>query len=128
MSRILSLLFVLSMTAACTWVQLTAEGRGVRLAAMSEVGGCQRLGNTTATTRSRVAIADRGSEKVQDELVTLARNEAPGLSADTVQPKAEPDDGEQRFLAFRCRGAAPAAARAGTAATDGAAETYPIED
>ena len=60
-----------------------------------------------------------------DELETLARNEAPGLGADTVQPKGEPDDGEQRFLAFRCRGAAPAAR---PAATDDAAQTYPIED
>jgi hypothetical protein len=63
---------------------------------------------------------------VRDELETLARNEAPGLGADTVQPKAEPDDGEQRFLAFRCRGAAPATR---PAATEGeGAQTYPVED
>ena len=33
---------------------------------------------------------------------TLARNEAPSLGADTVQPKGQPVDGEQRFLAFSC--------------------------
>ena len=102
MSRILSLLFVLSMTAACTWVQLTAEGRGVRLAAMSEVGGCQRLGNTTATTRSRVAIADRGSEKVQDELVTLARNEAGTIGGNVIVADGTIEEGRQRFIVYRC--------------------------
>jgi len=39
---------------------------------------------------------------VREELETLARNEAPGLGADTLQPLEEPRDGEQRFAAYRC--------------------------
>ena len=86
-----------------------------------DTAGCEQSGDHRATDRP-----DATEVGERDELETLARNEAPGLGADTVQPKAEPDDGEQRFLAFRCRGAAPTARPATDAA--GAAETYPIED
>jgi len=36
--------------------------------------------------------------------LTLARNEAPGLQANTVQALGEPADGTQRFAAWRCPG------------------------
>ncbi|MFM1897026.1 MAG: hypothetical protein RLZZ385_2100 [Pseudomonadota bacterium] len=96
----LALLTVLA--AGCTWVQLTAEGEGVRLATAAEVGNCQRIGNTTATTRSRVAIADRGSEKVQDELITLARNEAGTLGGNVIVADSTIEAGRQRFIVYRC--------------------------
>ena len=61
-----------------------------------------------------------------DELETLARNESVGLGADTIQPKGQPVDGEQRWLAYSCGTAAarPAARRQEA----GQAETFPIED
>ena len=59
-----------------------------------------------------------------DELETLARNEAPGLAADTIQPKAAPADGAQRFLAFRCVGAR----RRCTTSPKDRAETVPLGD
>ena len=113
----------------CTWVKMAPGGAAVKVvAAGQDMSACEKRGEVSVSVRDRLGPYERNDIKVRDELETLARNEAPGLNADTVQPKAEPDDGEQRFLAYRCRGAAPAAARAGTAATDGPAETYPIED
>ena len=41
--------------------------------------------------KDSVAFYDRNALRVQDELETLARNEAPGLGADTVQPLGPPD-------------------------------------
>ncbi|MFH1600970.1 MAG: DUF4156 domain-containing protein [Pseudomonadota bacterium] len=114
----------------CTWVKMAPGGAAVKVvAAGQDMSACEKRGEVSVSVRDRLGPYERSDIKVRDELETLARNEAPGLNADTVQPKAEPDDGEQRFLAFRCRGAVPAAgAQARPAATDGAAETYPIED
>ena len=52
--------------------------------------------------KDRIAFYERNHLKVREELETLARNEAPGLGADTVQPLAPPESGEQRFIAWRC--------------------------
>ena len=52
--------------------------------------------------KDSVAFYERNRLKVRDELETLARNEAPGLGADTVQPVAPPVSGEQRYIAWRC--------------------------
>ena len=114
----------------CTWVKMAPGGAAVKVvAAGQDMSACEKRGEVSVSVRDRLGPYERNDIKVRDELETLARNEAPGLNADTVQPKGEPDDGEQRFLAYRCRGAVPAAgAQARPAATDGAAETYPIED
>lgn len=96
----LLLLFVL--VSSCTWVQLTTEGEGVRLATAAEAATCQRVGTTTSTTRSRVWVADRGSEKVQDELITLARNEAGTMGGNAIVADGTIVDGRQRFIVYRC--------------------------
>jgi hypothetical protein len=49
------------------------------------------------------------------------------MGADTVQPKSEPVDGEQRFVAWRCDGAMAPAAAAATPVDAGGAETRPLE-
>ena len=123
-------LLLIPLASACTWVKMAPGGAAVKVAAAGQdLSSCEKRGEVSVSVRDRLGPYERNDIKVRDELETLARNEAPGLSADTVQPKGEPDDGEQRFLAFRCRGAVPAAgAQDRPAATDGAAETYPIED
>ena len=53
----------------------------------------------------RLAILfDMGADRlrVQEELETLARNEAPSAGANAVQAAAAPADGSQRFAAFQC--------------------------
>ena len=47
---------------------------------------------------------ERNPLRVRDELETLARNEAPGLNGDSVQPLDGPEDGRHRYLVWRCRG------------------------
>ena len=128
--RVLLLSSLLLTVTACTWVPIEPAGKATRVLPAGPVpAGCISKGEVVVTVKSKVGFYNRNPLRVQEELETLARNEAPGLAADTVQPKGEPDDGEQRFLAFRCRGAVPAAgAQDRPAATDGAAETYPIED
>jgi hypothetical protein len=40
---------------------------------------------------------------VQNELITMAKNEAVVLKADSIAPESEVKDGRQTFLAYRCR-------------------------
>lgn len=88
----------------CEWVKMEPGAAEVRvLRAGDDVRSCHRLGEIAVSVKDRVGPYERNSVAVRDELETLARNEATTLHADSVQPKAEPSDGEQRWLAFRCR-------------------------
>lgn len=88
---------------ACTWVHLAPEAKSVRvIAAGAAPAGCEKRGEVAVSVKDSVAFYDRNTLRVRDELETLARNEAPGLQADTLQPLADPAGGEQRFAAYRC--------------------------
>jgi hypothetical protein len=64
--------------------------------------GCEKRGDVAVSVKDSVAFYERNDLRVRDELETLARNEAPGLGADTIVPLAPPAGGEQRFGAYRC--------------------------
>ena len=64
--------------------------------------GCEKRGEVEVSVKDRLGPYERNSLRVHEELETLARNEAPGLNADTVQPLAAPGDGAQRYAAWRC--------------------------
>ena len=87
---------------ACNWVQLSNEGRGVRLATQSEIANCSRVGTTAAATTSRLLIVDRGGSTVQEELVTLARNEAGLMGGNTIVADSTIQDGRQSFIVYTC--------------------------
>jgi hypothetical protein len=109
----------------CTWVHMAPGASSVRVIdGSSAPAGCEKRGEVVVSVKDNVAFYHRNPLRVREELETLARNEAPGLQADTLQPLAEPADGEQRFAAWRC-----SAARAGTGGivpTNGMAQTYPL--
>jgi hypothetical protein len=88
---------------ACTWVHLAPTARDVRVVGVGAVpAGCEKRGEVSVSVKDSVAFYERNALRVRDELETLARNEAPGLQADTLQPLGDPANGEQRFAAFRC--------------------------
>jgi hypothetical protein len=88
---------------ACTWVHLAPTARNVRVVGAGAVpAGCEKRGEVSVSVKDSVAFYERNALRVRDELETLARNEAPGLQADTLQPLGDPANGEQRFAAFRC--------------------------
>ena len=87
---------------ACTWVHMAPGAKEVRVV-NGQPAGCEKRGEVEVSVKDSVAFYDRNPLRVQEELETLARNEAPGLGADTVQPLAPPHDGGQRFAAWKCR-------------------------
>ena len=87
---------------ACTWVPLTSRGQSVRILQASEVANCEKIGETTATTRDRVIIFARSDRKVREELESLARNEAAELGGDAIVRIGTATDGRQVFHVYRC--------------------------
>ena len=88
---------------ACTWVHLAPAAKNVRvIPGGATPAGCEKRGEVSVSVKDSVAFYERNTLRVRDELETLARNEAPGLQADTQQPLGDPVHGEQRFAAFRC--------------------------
>ncbi|MDA1074041.1 MAG: DUF4156 domain-containing protein [Proteobacteria bacterium] len=85
----------------CTWVKLTEAGEAVSVAEADAISECTRVGIVTARTGERI-ITERKLDKVNEELHTLARNEAANLNADTIVPLSHETDGAQTFTAYRC--------------------------
>jgi len=88
---------------ACTFVKMAPGADQVRVVrADQDVSACEKRGEVAVSVKDRLGPYQRDEIRVIDELETLARNEAPGLGADTVQPIGAPVDGEQRWRALRC--------------------------
>jgi hypothetical protein len=101
--RLLLPVILFALLPACAWVQLEPAATQVKVLPLGgPVTGCKRLGEVEVSVKDRVGPYERNSLSVRDELESLARNEALTLQADSVQPLAEPSEGHQRWLAFRC--------------------------
>ena len=88
---------------ACTFVKMGPGADQVRvLRADQDISACTRRGEIVVSVKDRLGPYERNEIRIIDELETLARNEAPGLGADSVQPLGPPKDGEQRWVALRC--------------------------
>lgn len=99
------LIAVVLLSSACTWVHMAPGASAVRvLAPGAAPTGCEKRGEVDVSVKHRLGFYERNDLRVREELETLARNEAPGLGADTIQPLAPPADGGQRFAAWRCAG------------------------
>ncbi len=91
--------------AGCEVVRMEPGAAQVRVLALGQpVASCQRVGELAVSIQHQIGPYQRNSLAVREELETLARNEALTLHADAVQPRAEPDEGRQHWVAFRCQG------------------------
>ena len=113
----------------CTFVKMAPGADEVSVVALGRaLPGCEKRGEVEVSVKDRLGPYERDELRVRDELETLARNEAPSLAADTIQPKAPPADGAQRFIAWRCAGAAAVAPDARPAEPQDRAQTEPLKD
>jgi hypothetical protein len=118
-----------ALAGGCSFVKMAPGGEEVRVVGPGQLpAGCVKRGEVEVSVKDRLGPYERDEMRVRDELEVLARNEAPGLGADTVQPKAPPADGAQRFLAFKCGPGAAAAPATRDEAPRAEAETAPLKD
>ncbi len=93
---------VLSM-AACTWVKPVDGVEAVALVKPEVAQKCQKMSKVSAQVKHKVGFVNRGSKKVAEELLTLARNDAVEEGADTIVALGEPVEGKQSFQLYKCR-------------------------
>ena len=117
---------------SCSFVQMAPGAEDVRVVGDGQLpAGCVKRGEVEVSVKDRLGPYSRDELRVKDELEVLARNEAPGLDADTIQAKGPIVDGGQRFMAFRCGpGAGPArpAAAPDAPPPPEEAQTAPLKD
>lgn len=101
MRKLLVTLSLALLASGCTWVHMAPGASAVKVVS-GPPAGCEQRGEVAVSVKDSLGPYERNPLRVREELETLARNEAPGLNADTVQPLGEPADGEQRFAAWRC--------------------------
>ena len=91
-------------SSACTFVELKPEAESVAVVGQDAVTGCDMRGRVSVRTQASIGFIDRGSEKLQNELATLARNEAVVLGANRLVPDSLiSEDGAQQFRAYACK-------------------------
>lgn len=98
----LPMLLLGSTLVGCTWVEPTPESERVRIVPADRVADCRRLGELTTYTKAEIAGVNRNSDKVQEELEALARNEAAEMDADTIVAATETSNGRQTYIVYRC--------------------------
>ena len=85
---------------ACTFVHMAPSAKQVRV--LGSAPGCEKRGEVSVSVQDKVGFYARSESQVRDELETLARNEAPGVGADSISPLTPPRDAEQRWPMWRC--------------------------
>lgn len=99
-----SALLVLGITAlaGCVGVKLTAEGAQVRQTTDAEArASCTIVGKVTSSIPSK-ALNRLAPNKVQEQLIVMARNEAPAFGGNAVAPAGPITEGTQEFNVLRC--------------------------
>ncbi|WP_374558291.1 DUF4156 domain-containing protein [Thermomonas sp.] len=99
-TRVALVLLVLALP-ACTFVKMAPGAKQVQVLAAAPTG-CQARGEVEVSVTHKVGFYERDGMRVRDELELLARNEAPGLSANRISPLGPPRDGSQRWALWRC--------------------------
>ncbi len=103
MQKPVLLIAICAALSACgSWVNVTSAGQLVSVATPAEVGQCTRIGSTTTNALSEIAFVERGSEKLQRELIDLARNEAGDMGGNRIVVETPITDGRQSFGVYRC--------------------------
>ncbi|KIQ98028.1 hypothetical protein TI01_0379 [Lysobacter sp. A03] len=123
----IALAAALVLAGGCTWVKMAPGASAVSvIGAGGPPAGCTRQGEIAVSVKDSVAFYERNNLRVREELETLARNEAPGLQADTIQPMGPPAGGEQRFTAYRCGSVTAVPGSAESEIPHSAVQTYPV--
>lgn len=88
---------------ACTWVKPMENAQKVAIVNEVHTLSCEKLGQTQSSVKDKLGIVKRRSDKVKQELLTLAQNAALEMGGDTLVALDEPVDGEQTFAVYRCQ-------------------------
>lgn len=87
---------------ACSWVPKTPNSQAVRIIPSDRIMGCRLVGSVTTYTADSVSIIKRSDKRIQEELDTLAKNDAVTQGGDTLVRTSNVVDGKQSYDIYRC--------------------------
>ncbi len=104
MKKLFILICLMQFVFGCTWVELTDEGKAIRVVKLEDVANCKQTGKVLVKLKDKVAGFDRDEEKVRHELENLARNMTVELKmeGDTIVPISPIEGGKQSFAVYKC--------------------------
>lgn len=88
---------------ACAWVKPLPNSHVVALLNANDIVNCVKKGTTNSKTLSKFLFIPRVEDKVNTELVTLAKNEAIIMGGDAVVAESDLEAGAQTFGIYLCR-------------------------
>lgn len=100
--KVLMIILIFALLGGCSFVELTPEGKNVRVLGRNDVANCQHVGSTTASVVDKVAGLKRKEHIVKENLEILARNAATNMGGDTIVPASKIDRGKQTFNVYKC--------------------------
>lgn len=100
---VLSVAVVSLALTGCSWVKPEAGSEQVRILTSEQVAECKKLGFTMSYTKHEIAGLQRNEETVNNELYTLAKNQATKMGGDTIVPQGVATDGQRNFDIYRCQ-------------------------
>ncbi len=87
---------------ACTWLEITEDGKNVALVKASDVSDCLKLGSTNAGVTYKIGILTRDEDDVNEELIIVAKNSAAKRGADSIVAKGPAIEGKMSFDIYKC--------------------------
>ena len=103
MKKVIVLLLAGLVFSACTtWVELSDEGKKIRIVSIDDIKTCKKVGKVTVSLKDQIAGFDRNEDKVKRELENLARNTAIELKGDSIVPVSPIKKGKQTFAVYKC--------------------------
>ena len=102
MRALISMVVLAGALSACTWVEPVYEAKSIKALSLSEVSQCQRVGRANASVLSKILFVPRNEQKVTQELLALAKNQAVRLGGDALVAEGLPKAGKQSFIVYRC--------------------------
>lgn len=96
-------LFSALLLGACTFVPLNPGAEKVTQVKLDHIQTCSKLGSTTVNVIEKMGLIERTPESIQDNLVTLAKNNAASMGGDTIVAADAVVGGKQTFLVYKCK-------------------------
>ena len=100
--QLLVMVLLLGSLGACSWVDVKPEAEVVQVITTEYAENCIKLGIAKAKTLDKIWLFNRNVEKMNQELATLARNEAQTMGGNAIRPVGKLTQGQQAFLVYNC--------------------------
>ena len=101
-SIITALLGTIVVLSACSFVSLDPQAKDVMVSSSdNELGKCKSLGTTNVSLWSK-ADSFQSQETVEEQLDTLARNQAAKMGGNAVTPDSVVNNGQRTYRVYNC--------------------------